>query len=132
MTSRRIGATNQFPYRRKLRSSDRGGLVASIAVMRDARMIRLDFGEQVDYVLTPPEMARAQADAWRKLVARHFGQLRYVVGELSIKVRADQASGMVESRLPCPAHGVLANPEVFLAWAQRLDEAAAELVQTRH
>jgi hypothetical protein len=86
----------------------------------------------VEFLLTPPDLAQAHANAWRKLVRRHFGPLRYVVDELSIRVRGDRASVLVESRLPRPAHGVLANPEVYLAWAQRLDEAAADLIASRH
>ena len=52
-----------------------------------------------------------------------------MVEELPIIVTANVDKQVVESHLPVSMEILVANPEVFLAWAQRLDEAVAKLVQ---
>jgi hypothetical protein len=125
-----FGPTGQFDSGRPLRRGDRGGLNAKISVLKNQRLIVVDFGTDVSFLLNLPDEASALAGELRSLVNRNFGALPYDASELPVCVTPDTKRRFVQSILPKRVQLLAANPEVFLAWADWLDAAALALKRT--
>jgi hypothetical protein len=69
------------------------------------------------------------ARSLRERVFQWYGALRYDASTLPIKVIANTVQNVVESHFPVAAEKLIANPEMFLAWADRMSEEAQKLTQ---
>jgi hypothetical protein len=123
----RLGPDGRYPYGGPLKAGDRGAVTAALTLVPGQRHVQLELGTVLSWVAAPPAGARSQAAAMRALVQRHWGTLPYAVAELPIRVVANRETGQIESHFPQSLSVLRGNPEVFLAWAQRLEEAVAQL-----
>ena len=111
-----------------VRPGDLGHLAMELRVSVSKRRLLLDFGKVIDWVCCPPDEARAIATQMRACVERNFGDLSYDVTTLPIQIEAERETGVVVVTLPTPASCLLVKPEMVLALAQRLDTAAASMI----
>lgn len=118
------GPLGMFPYGRH-RVGDRGALAAAFTVSKQLRVVRMEFGTLLLWVSSTPQAALAQAEAMRKIVRDAFGDLKYSFDRFPLRVVAN--NGMIETHLPQAASKLIANPEVILAWADKLEEAAGSV-----
>ena len=121
----KIGPTHHYAAGKPLQPFDRGGTFASL--QRKGRMISLNFGAIVDWVALRPNEALLIAREFRNRVEDWFGELAYNVATLPIQVTANHEKNIIESKFPQPMTELQANPEVYLAWADRLAQAAIRL-----
>ena len=127
MAKPKLGPGGFYPAGRPQRVGDRGALTGALARVPDQRQLQLDLGALLTWVAVPPAAALAQAAAMRALVHRHWGELPYDPTILPIRVELQPRTGQIESHFPERLSVLRANPEVFLAWADRLEEAVAQL-----
>jgi hypothetical protein len=118
-----VGPDGRFLFGTKMYPQDRGGLNASVRAF-PPRHIVMDFGTELDWAACTVTEARGIAKTLRALVTKHWGKLGYRVGELPITVKADIDKHIVQIYFHRRVGVLVANPEVYLALAQRLDEAA--------
>jgi hypothetical protein len=117
--------------RRPIIPGDRGPIAAKFSVDAAQRRCFLDMGVVAEYGLLSPSQARISAASFRHGVAQAFGALDYRAEELEqvgFRIEPLLAAGVVQLVFPCLLMVLAANPEVFLALADRL-EAAAILVE---
>jgi hypothetical protein len=122
----KIGPDGEYLYGKPLRPDDRGGLYAAFRIT-NLGLVHMDFGAVVDWVAATPADARAQAAFFRSRVREKFGDLPYNASTLPLKVKINATNNGVETYFPQPVQVLVANPEVFLAWADRLEEAANKI-----
>ncbi len=127
MSKYKPGPQGRYPSGRPQRSGDRGALVGALQRVRGQRQLALELGTLLTWVAVPPVDALAQAAAIRALVHRHWGELPYNPTTLPIRVEPQLRTGQIESHFPERLSVLRADPEVFLAWADRLEEAVAQL-----
>lgn len=126
----KIGPTGEFPFGEPINEKDRGGIFVGLHVRRAARQIILNFNTTTDWLAMPRSETIATIEEFRKIVTKNFGHLPYDASTLPIKVTVNHTKGIVESRLPIATSVLVANPEMFLGWADHL-EAAARHCQPR-
>lgn len=125
-----IGPTGEFKAGKPINEHDKGGLFASMKPIRLAgsrQAIEMNFGTVIDWVAIPPEHAVILAQRFRERVEDWYGSLAYDASTLPIKVSGNSEKHVVECKFPASMEVLIANPEVFLAWADRLVETALEL-----
>ncbi len=64
---------------------------------------------------------------FRDQITQAFGPLSYNAAELPFRVVANQQKRIVETFFHQNIGVLMANPEVFLAWAEKLEAAAKRL-----
>ncbi len=119
-----VGPDGTFIHGSPLNPDDRGSLNAGIRVLKDSRQLAMNFGTSLNWLTLPPQTAHLHAILFRLLVEEDFGILPYDASTLPLKVVANKENKMVEIFMPVAMEILVANPEVFLAWADRLDEEA--------
>ena len=125
----KLGATHQYSGGKPLRPGDRGGLYAKFGVVTShPPLVAMDFGTTVNWVSMPPEDAIAKAEIFRKTIIEAFGNLAYNASTLPLSIMANRDTRQVETTFPDSVGVLVANPEVFLAWAEKLEEAAKTLL----
>jgi len=92
-------------------------------VSRDPPLIGINFGMPIEALWVDADKAITAANAMRGLVRDTFGDLPYNVQGLPIKISINSEPGRIRCDMPGRLSILIANPEVFLAWAQRLEEA---------
>lgn len=122
-----VGPDGKYIYGRPLKPDDRGGLYAAIRLSKELGVVSMDFGTVVDWVAIPPEYALNQAAYFRKAVREEFGELSYDASTLPLKIQYNPVNRTVETRFPTGVEVLIANPEMFLAWADKLEEAANKI-----
>lgn len=130
MLKPKIGPDGRFPFGEPQFEGDRGGLYVGMGRVPGLRYCFMDFGTTLEFVVTLPDRAVTVAASLRDIVEKHWGLMPYNVEELPIKVEAFE-DRMVKMTLPETMELLVANPEVFLALAQRIDEAAMPLLRKR-
>ena len=110
-------------------SYDLGGLNAGLTIHKQQRLMLLDFGTILSWATMSVEESVRMADLFRNKIKENWGDLDYNVEELPIKVIPDFEKNMVRIVFPQSIGILAANPEVYLAWAQRLHEAVAKLME---
>lgn len=123
--SDKIGPTGKYTDG-KAGSRDRGGLNVGFFISKERRLVVLNFGTQLSWLSSTPEEALSQASTIRTKILAAFGELAYEVSELPLKVVAD--SRRVSTTLPQSVSTLAANPEMFLAWAERIEAVAHEIL----
>ena len=118
-----IGPDGKFSPHGKLAPFDRGGITVAIKALPARRLIVMEFGTELSWLASTASEAEELSVFFRNLVKEHWGDLTYVVEELPIDVIINVDKAVIESYLPQSVSILVANPEVFLAWAQRLEEA---------
>jgi hypothetical protein len=110
---------------------DRGGIYAAIqpVVHGGKPCVRMDFGTELDWLASGPVETMILVNSLRDRINEWFGAMSYDVSTLPIKVKANFTKNVVESSLPMLAESLIANPEVFLAWADRMEEETRKLRQ---
>lgn len=128
------GPTGIFPAGGPLVPRDRGELACKVTVVPNRRALTMDFGTRVDFVVMHAGEAHALAATLRAMVEKHFGTLTFEAAPLAeyVAVRALHSRKLIQIAFSAAsmvgAQGVLAaNPELFLALAQRVDEEVAAL-----
>ena len=87
----------------------------------------MNFGTVVSFIASAADDTLAQAEMFRKAIEASFGPLRYDASQLPIQVVPNVGKQIVESYFPQSLQILAANPEVFLAWADKLEEAVTVL-----
>ena len=128
MTSPKIGPTGVHD-REPLNSMDRGSLNAAFhPVIVDGKpCIAMEFGTALDWLAAGPVDTMIMVVGFRQRVKEWFGLMPYDVSTLPIRVIANIEKNVVESHLPVWTDTLVANPEVFLAWADRMEEETRKL-----
>ena len=124
-----IGPTGEFRLGAPMQPGDQGGLYAALGRVPGMRALRLDFGTELSWLSVSPQEALMLARSYRAIVQRYYGNLSYDASTLPIRVKANHAKNIVECTFHVSVGVLVANPEVYLAWADRLAEAAKELGQ---
>jgi hypothetical protein len=122
-----IGPDRIYRFGKPLCDGDEGGLYANYRVSKEGRFLAIDFGTTVTWVTLPAPEALEMAAKFRHDIFTNFGTLGYDSSQLPLVIKARKETGMVETIFPQPVGILAANPEVFLAWADKLDEAVKEL-----
>lgn len=131
MTSSKIGPTNRYPDGSPLNTTDQGGIAVGVTVLREQRRIVMRFGATLQWLALTTESASQSAAAFRRLVLANFGEVPYAVDTLPLKITVDQSREIIKTTLPAAASELVANPEVFLAWAELLDDAVTKVTKGR-
>lgn len=121
----KIGPTGQYPFGRPVDPTDRGGLHAGFAILRAKRLCVLEFGTLLEYVNVTISEARTMNTMLRKGIRKEWGDLSYNKTELPIRVRIVHKN-LVQITLPRRGSGIVANPEVFLALAEVIEDRLRE------
>jgi hypothetical protein len=122
-----IGPTGKYPLG-PINPQDRGGISVAFAIIQADRLGVMHFGTALSWLAAPPIQMRAIADNIRTRCIAVFGDLPYDKSTLPIKVFANQEKGIIELRLPQTAEILAANPEMWLALAEVIDERSNELL----
>src|ERR1700677_920395 len=117
------GPDGKFYRGKSVREGDKGGLYAAFRVLKARRQVVLDFGMAVTWLAMPPEAAMHQATFFREQMHEAFGKLSYDASTLPFVIKANEETGIIETHFLLPMEVLVANPEVFLAWADCLEEA---------
>jgi hypothetical protein len=126
------GPDGKYLRGKPLEKGDRGGLYSTFKVFQNDGVCVLQFGPVVQWVGMLPEEAIGIAGTFRSEIRKAFGHLSYDPATFPLKVEADQEMNVVKTTLPIPTAALVANPEVFLVWADELDKAVKELWKTRN
>jgi hypothetical protein len=124
----KLGPTGKFYRGGPAMPGDRGGLYASFHIDKPSRQAAINFGTVLGYVWLPPEQSIAMAKYMRFEITAAFGQIPYDASTLPITVKSHKEKRLVESRFPVEVSVLVANPEVFLAWADRLEQEAEKII----
>jgi hypothetical protein len=126
---RGIGPTGEFSLGKPSRPDDQGGLNVSLSVVRTpVKLVVMKFGCVVTWVSAPPAEIQTIATAMRRMVIRNFGRmLLYDKSTLPIGVVANREANTIELHLPKPAYVLAANPEMWLALAEVIEDRIKEL-----
>lgn len=125
----KIGPDGQYILGGPQRPEDKGGLNAGMRINKNKRLILLNFGTMVDWVALPGTEALNHAQRIRERMHETFGILPYSLDSFPFKIVANKQKGIVEWFMPQPIEVLVANPELFLALADRLEEEARKIVQ---
>jgi hypothetical protein len=118
----------QYPFGEKLLPNDGGRLCSAIVADRNARVIIVDFGTVICWVACTPKEALIQAQLFRSVVNRNWGDLSYNDRDFPIVVETNEEKQVIFSKMPEPLAILAANPEVYLVWADKLEVAAKSLL----
>lgn len=112
--------------------SPKGYFDASTRIVADKelRVLAISFGKIVDKLAIEPQFAAHNIRAIREIVKRNFGDVKYDPSTFPIQVTPDKKSNTIEVVFPIPVSILVANPEIFLVWADKLEEAAKVLLQS--
>jgi hypothetical protein len=122
-----VGPTGSYPRDRPITDFDRGGCIAQMRVVKKHRQMMFDFGTTVQWVAMSPEETMKMVSLFRATVKTNWGDLSYNVAELPFKITANHEKRLIETDFRILMGVLCANPEVFLAYAQRLEEAVQQL-----
>lgn len=125
-----VGPTGEFPLEGPINEIDKGGCYAGFRIIPEMRRVMLDFGTTVDWIAGGPEDTMLQVTMFREAIKEAFGDLSYEVTGLPFRIAANKEHNVVETDFGIKIGVLVANPELFLAWAQRLEEAVAILKPT--
>ena len=123
------GPDGTFPFGIPVNAIDKGGCYAHFRVVKKLRVAMMDFGTMVTWMVVPPDEAKQHAKMFREKLAEAFGNLSYNAAELPLRIVANKQKMLIETYMPQPLSILAANPELFLAWAEKLDAAADELLE---
>lgn len=120
----KIGPDGTFPLGEPINESDKGGLYAAFrtTVLNGRRFGVMDFGTVVTWVGLPIAEARQFADMIRHRTIEAFGTMPYDKSTLPIKISANREKGVIEMTMPSPVQVMAANPEMWIAWAEVIDD----------
>ena len=121
-----IGPTGINPA--PINATDRGGLLAVLQPVGTTRAFRYDFGTELTWVSVAPPAALIIARAFRRVVRARHGDIQYDVSMFPFRVVADRDNNVVVTHFGQKFTVLVARPEVFLAWADRLAEVALAMV----
>lgn len=124
-----IGPDHTFPFGRPLYPDDHGGLYAGFTILAKERLGVLRFGTVVDWVAGSPHEMIVFANMIRDKTLGAFGHLPYDKATLPIRVVADRDKNIIKLQLPQKADVLAANPEMWLALAEVIDEKVATLLR---
>ena len=123
-----LGPDKEFVFGRPVSAGDRGGCNAAFIILKDLRIVALNFGTVLTWLYDTPEVALELAAMLRARITEVFGTLPCDASTLPLKVIANKANRIVETTMPEPVGVLAANPEMFLAWADKLEQAAREII----
>jgi hypothetical protein len=109
--------------------SDNHPGAAKVTVYKKERLILMEFGGELDWLAGPPAKMVANAQKLRALVIRNFGPLSYDKTQLPMQVVANKQTKEIEVHLPTFASSIAANPEMWLAFTEAIEDAAHDIEQ---
>lgn len=117
----KLGPTGEFPFGKPIDENDRGGLYVAFKVHKEIRRCSWDFGTTLWHISGPiPEM-RHNSRVMVEAIHKAWGKLPYNKAELPMNVRIIHGN-IVQVHLPQPTSILVANPEVFLALAEVIED----------
>ena len=116
------GPTWSYLSGKRLDEGDQGGLFAQFARFPNERVMVMIFGTSVRYLLAQPNQARIVARTMREEVERHFGPVESANTIAPVTVIAER--NVVRVLFPESRHYIAGQPEVFMALADHLEDAA--------
>jgi hypothetical protein len=128
----KIGPDGKFTFGKPINPHDRGGLYAGFRVMVIGGKPYgvMKFGTPVSWLAGTPDKMQEWAAHVRREITKAFGNLPYDKSTLPIKVTANANDGIIELKLPEIAGTLAANPEMWLALADVIDETIAPFQAT--
>lgn len=127
--SRTIGPQGRYPYGQPLKEGDGGEIRVGFYINEEKHLACLNFGTLLTWLSVPPAEAAKQVKIIKNAVIRVFGERPYDKSTLPIRVIANREKGVIELHFPLVATSFCANPEVWLALCERIEE---ELVVFRN
>lgn len=124
-----IGPTGKFPLGKPMMSGDLGGIIAATTVDRQNRMLVMNFGTGLSWLGAPISEMRGFAKIVRQQILDNFGRMPYDKTTLPIRVNGNKETGIIELHLPRPASVLAANPEMWLALAEVIEDRIKEMTQ---
>ena len=122
-----IGPTHSYPHGKPLMPGDRGGINIGFQAISELGVAIMDFRTDIEFLCDRPDALCAFAARIRATIIIAFGRRSYDASTLPLKVSANPQTGMVEIDLPMATPMIVANPEMWLALAERIEEEAAKL-----
>lgn len=128
-----IGPDGSFTFGRPVKPIDQGGLYSGFQVIKAMGLGVMQFGTPVSWLAGTPDQMQELAAVIRRDIIDAFGNLPYDKSTLPIKVTANANKvaasvnkGIIELRLPETVTILAANPEMWLALAEVIDETIAQ------
>lgn len=100
--------------------------VTHLAVIftRKGDLLEADFGKEVGHVSSSRDATLFIASTLKKMIGEYFGPLEYDRSELPFIVVANYEQNTVVTKFEHGLTSICANPEVYLAWADYMLDAA--------
>jgi hypothetical protein len=98
-----------------------------VVSLEDPRLIGMRFAERTNGVCANSAEAVHNIEVMRTTVKESFGDVRYSDQGFPLSVSANRELGLVETKFPKAMDALIANPEVFLCWAQKMEEALMQI-----
>lgn len=107
-------------------------VLSMVSIDRKSGLISMDFGTTVSRIALTPEMTMGHVTKFRTMVKMAFGDLRYDVEGLPFEIVASTDNVYVITDFGFQVGVLVANPEVYLAWADKLEAIALQLMKPAH
>lgn len=122
-----LGPDGSFIHGGPINAEDKGGLFAGFYVLKEQRIGVMDFKVAVKWVAMPMRYIRPYTYRLRNSIIEAFGDLSYNKSELPIRVVRNR--DVVELHFPQPVAILAANPELWLALAEVMEDVIKEDVK---
>ena len=122
-----IGPDGKYPYGAPLKDGDHGGLNVKFSVQKEMRLLSMEFGTSLSWIAQKPNECMGVVKAFRDTSMKAFGYMTTDASTFPFVVTANKTNGTVETQFPSLVSTLVANPELFLVWADKMEEAAIEL-----
>jgi hypothetical protein len=111
-----------------INASDKGGIYVGFKVLgTPKRLMAQNFGTTVSWFAIHVTQAQAAATAMRKLIVDAYGMMPYNKATLPLKVILNKEKGVIEVHLPLATDMLVANAEMWLAFAEVIEDRLIEL-----
>ena len=123
----KTGPTGTHPLGKLMFKGDKGGLVVAFAASKKLHLAVFDFGATITRISSPAAEAIATALGIQKVLKDTFGELECDPSTFPFLVTGDNKTGLVETDLVIPMYTMVANPEVFWVWSEKMIAAAGKI-----
>jgi len=108
---------------------DRGGCYAAFKVLKEERLVVLNFGTDLSFVAFSTSDAELQINLFREEIYKAFGSVTSSdPRKLPIRVVPNVRKQIIVSYFSEELQVLVAEPECFLAWAAELEKASYGLL----
>jgi hypothetical protein len=121
-----LGPTGTLPLGAPINAIDRGGCNVGFRIEPGFRLATLKFGTMLRWLAILAPEAKDMATQVRSIIINAFGIMPYDKLGLPLKVTYNRDKGIIEIRLPTAASQLTANPEMWLALCEVIEDRLPE------